>query len=85
MALRCFTFITQSQTVRGYLAAIMYFDTMFGGWELPTSHCMVTAVGKGIDRADGKSEVRSKVSKPISWDLLTKRRRSVAEGRPKGG
>ena len=52
---------------------------------MPTSHCMVTAVGKGIDRADGKSEVRSKVSKPISWDLLTKRRKSVAEGRPKGG
>ena len=40
---------------------------------------MVTAVEKGIDGAHGKSEVRSKVRKPLSWDLLTKRRRSVAE------
>ena len=52
---------------------------MFGEWQLPTSYCMVTAVGKGIDRAQVKSEVRPKVRKPLSWDLLTKRRRSVAE------
>ena len=39
---------------------------------------MVTAVGKGIDRAHGKSEVRPKVRKPLSWDLLTTGRRSVA-------
>ena len=43
------------------------------------SHCMVKAVGKGIDRAHGKSEVRPKVRKPLSWDLLTKGRRSVVE------
>ena len=54
MALRCFTFKNQSQTVRGYLAVITHFHRMFGGWELPTSHCMVTAVGIGIDRAHGK-------------------------------
>ena len=40
---------------------------------------MVKAVGKGIDRAHGKSEVRPKVRKPLSWDLLTKGRRSVVE------
>eukprot|EP00904_Undaria_pinnatifida_P003784 jgi/Undpi1/13406/HiC_scaffold_8.g03065.m1 len=51
---------------------------MFEGWELPTSHCMVTAVGKGIDRAHGKSEVRPKVRKPLSWELLTKGRGCVA-------
>jgi len=79
MALRCFTFKNQSQTVRGYLAAIKCFRKMFGGWDLPTSHRMVTAVGKGIDRAHGKSEVRPKVRKPLSWDLLTKGRRSVVE------
>ena len=33
---------------------------------MPTSHRMVTAVGKGIDRAHGKSEVRPKVRKPLS-------------------
>ena len=38
----------QSQTTRGYLATIKYFY-MLGGWELPTSHRMVPAVGKGID------------------------------------
>ena len=78
MALRCLSFKNQSQTIRGYLAAIKYFHRMFEGWELPTSHCMVTAVGKGIDRAHGKSEVRPKVRKPLSWELLTKGRGCVA-------
>lgn len=84
MALRCFSFKNQSQTVRGYLAAIKYFHRMFEGWELPTSHCMVTAVGKGIDRAHGKSEVRPKVRKPLSWELLTKGRGCVAGGETEG-
>ena len=51
---------------------------------MPTSHCMVTAVEKGIDGAHGKSEVRSKVRKPLSWDLLTKGRRCVAEVETEG-
>ena len=46
---------------------------------MPTSHCMVTAVGKGIDRAHGKSDVRPEVRKPLLGDLLTKKRKSVAE------
>ena len=46
---------------------------------MPTSHCMVTAVGKGIDRAHGKSDVRPEVRKPPLGDLLTKKRKSVAE------
>ena len=79
MAERCFTFRHQSQTVRGYLAAIKSFRKKFGGWDLPTSHRMVTAVGKGIDRAHGKSEVRPKVRQPLSWDLLTKGRRCGVE------
>ena len=33
---------------------------------------MVTAVGKGIDRAHGKMEVCPKVMKSFSWDLLTR-------------
>ena len=85
MALRCFTFKNQSQTVRGYLAAIKYFHKVFGGWELPTSHCMVTTVRKGIVRAHGESEVRPQVRRPLSWDLLTEGRRSVAEVETEGG
>ena len=79
MALRCFAFKNQSQTIRGYLSAIKYFHRMFGGWELPTSHCMVVAVGKGIDRAHGKSEIRRKVRKPLTWDLLTTGTESACE------
>ena len=66
MALRCFAFKNQSQTIRGYLSAIKYFHRMFGGWERPTSHCMVVAEGKGIDRAHGKSEIRPKVGKSLT-------------------
>ena len=29
------------------------FHKMIAGWELPMSHCMLVAVGKGIDRAHG--------------------------------
>ena len=78
-ALRCFTFKNQSQAIRGYLAAIEYFHKMYRGWELPTSHGMVVAIGKGIDRAHGKSEVRPKVRKPLTWDLLTKGLKGAAE------
>ena len=79
MALRCFAFKNQSQTIRGYLSAMKYLHRMFGGWELATSHCMVVAVGKGIDRAHGKSEIRPKVSKPLTWDLLTTGMKSACE------
>ena len=53
MASRCFVHKNRSWTVRGYLAGIKHFHKMFAGWELPTSHCMIVAVGKGIDRAHG--------------------------------
>ena len=68
MALRCFTFKTQSTTIRDYLSAIKYCHNMFGGWEFPTDHHMVVAVGRGIDRAHGKSDVRPKVRKQLTWD-----------------
>ena len=31
---------------------------------------MVVAAGKGIDRAHGKSDVRLKFRKPLTWDML---------------
>lgn len=40
---------------------------------------MATSVGKGINRAHGKSEVRPKVRKLLLWVLLTKGRKSTAE------
>ena len=48
-------------------------------------NCMVTEVGKGIVRAHGESEVRPQVRRPLSWDLLTEGRRSVAEVETEGG
>ena len=57
MASMRFVHKNQSGTVRGYSAAIKHFYKMYAGWELPTAHCMIVAVGKGIDRAHGKSEV----------------------------
>lgn len=51
MALHCFLYKKQSQMVKGNLAAVTYFHNMFAGWGLPTSPCIIVAVGKGIDRA----------------------------------
>ena len=70
MSYRCFVFKNQSQTVRGYLSAIKFFHKMYAGWELHTTHCMVLAVGKGIDRVQGKGDVKPRVRKPLSWDML---------------
>lgn len=39
---------------------------------------MVVAVGKGIDRAHGKSEVKPMVRKPLSWEMLEQGRGLVA-------
>ena len=37
MACWCFVLNNQQSTVRGYLAATIYFHNMYAGWELPTS------------------------------------------------
>ena len=47
MPSRCMSYKNQSQTVKGYLAAIKYFHKLYAGWELPTSHFRV---GKGWRR-----------------------------------
>ena len=72
MALRCFASKNQSQTIRGYLAAIKYSHNMFAGWKLPTFHCMVLAVRKEIDRAHGKSDIPPRVRMPLTWRMLTR-------------
>ena len=48
-------FNNQQSTVRGYLAAIKFFHKLYLGWELTTSHYMIAAAGKGIDRFRGMS------------------------------
>ena len=40
---------------------------------------MIVAVGKGVDRAYGKSEVRPKVRKPLSWEMLIAGREAVEQ------
>ena len=70
MSYPCFVCNNQSQTVRGYLSAIKFFQEMYAGCELPTSPCLVLAVGKGIDRVQGKDDVKPRVRNPLSWDKL---------------
>ena len=79
MASRCFVHKNQSGKPRGYLPAIRHFHKKFAGWELPTSHCMIVAVGKGIDRAHGKSGVCPKARKPLTWEMLIAGRGAVQQ------
>ena len=65
-------------TVRGYLAAITLFHKWYAGWELPTSHGMTVAVGKGIDRAHGMSQKKAQVRLPLTWALLSQGKQVVA-------
>ena len=50
-----FIFNNQQSTVRGYLAAIIFFHELYLGWELTTSHYMIAAARKGIDIFRGMS------------------------------
>lgn len=77
MTMRCFVHRNQSQTVRGCMAAIKYFHNMYAEWDLPTTHFMVVAVGKGIDRAHAKSELKSMVRKPLSWKIMRSENRRL--------
>ena len=78
MACRCFVRNNQQSTVRGYLAAIKFFHKLYAGWELPTSHGMIVAVGKGIDRAHGMSQKKAQVRLPLTWALLSQGKQVVA-------
>jgi len=77
MTSRCFVHNNQQSTVRGYLAAINFFHKMFAGRELPLSHCMIVAVGKGIDRAHGMSKKKKQVRLPLTWAMLAEGRQTV--------
>ncbi|CAM9669832.1 unnamed protein product, partial [Sphacelaria rigidula] len=70
MASGVFCHGNQSSTVRSYLSAIQQFHEMLTGWELPTRHCMLTAIYKGSDRIHGKGDVERIVRKPVTIDVL---------------
>ena len=78
MVSRCFIHKNQQSTVGRYLAAINFFHKMFAGWELPTSHCMIVAVGKGTDRAHGTAKKKKQVRLPLAWAMLAQGRKVVA-------
>ena len=83
MACRCFVYSNQQSIVRGYLAAMKYFHKMYAGWESSTSHCMIVAVGKGIDRAHEKTPKKVPVRLPLTWSTLSQGQRlvtSMADG-----
>ena len=77
MASRFFVHNNRQSTVGGYLAAMNFFHKMFAGWALPTSHCMIVAVGKGIDRAHGMSKKKAQIRLPLSWSLLSQGRQAL--------
>ena len=78
MACRCFEHNNQQSAVRGYLAAIHFFHNMYAGWELPTSHYIKVAVGKGIDRAHGMSQKKALVRLPLTWAFLSHGKQEVS-------
>ena len=57
---------------------------MHAGCELPTSHSMTVAVGKGIDRAHGSTQKCAQVRLPLTWALLAQGRQ-VVTSMVKGG
>ena len=69
IAPRSFVHKYRQSTVRGYLAAINFFHKIFAGWELPISHRIITAVGKGIGRAHGMYKKKEQVRLPLSMSL----------------
>ena len=71
-------YIYEQSTVKGYLAAIKFFDKMYAGWDLPTSHCMIVAAGKGIDRAHGLTQKKARVRLPATWALLAQGKQVVS-------
>lgn len=70
MACRLFSHNNQQSTIRGYLAAIKFFHKMYVGWELTTSHCRITAAGRGIDRFQGVSGKEAQARLPLTWSIL---------------
>ncbi|CAB1118551.1 unnamed protein product [Ectocarpus sp. CCAP 1310/34] len=70
MASRCLVYKNQSQTVKGYLAAIKYFHKLYAGWELPTSHFRVVAVGNAIDRLHARAETKPLVRQPLTVPMI---------------
>lgn len=85
MACRLFSFNNQQSTVRGYLAAIKFFHKLYLGWDLPTSHCMIAAAGRGIDRIRGASKQRVQVRLPLTWSILASGYLTVTNQFTEGG
>ena len=82
-ACRCYVHNSKQSTVKRYLAAVHFFYKMYAGWELPTSHCMIVAVGKGIDREHGMSQKKAQVWLSLTWALLSQEKQvvsSIADG-----
>ncbi|CAB1105993.1 unnamed protein product [Ectocarpus sp. CCAP 1310/34] len=70
MASRCLVYKNQSQTVKGYLAAIKYFHKQYAGWELPTSHFRVVAVGNAVERLHARAETTPLVRQPLTVPMI---------------
>lgn len=55
----------------GYLAVRNNFrHSMFAGWKLLTTHCKIVAVGQGIDREHGTSDIKPRVRKPLTRGMI---------------
>ena len=63
-------FNNQLSTAREYVAAVMFSYKLHLGWEVPTSHCLIVAVGKGIVRIRGGVGKKAQVWLPLTWPIL---------------
>lgn len=52
-------------------------NRIYEGWQLPSSHSMIVVAGKGLDRAQGTSEVRAKITTMPTWGMLVAGREAV--------
>ena len=77
MAYRCYVHNNQQSTGRKYLAAIMFFPQDVCRVRTSHTHCMIVAVGKGINRARGSSQKNAKVRLPLTWAILAQGRQVV--------
>ena len=79
MACRLFVHCNQQSTIRGYLSAVKHYHKLHLGWEVPTSHCLLVAAGKGVDRCRGGAGKKAQVRLPLTWTILAPGYQVVSE------
>ena len=56
-------------TIKSKITAVQYFDRVEVGMELPTKSPLLERVFSGISRAHAVAGTKSRVRRPVSWDM----------------